>query len=138
MAFLYSPQKDMPLKRHLLCTFFGIIALVILYAFIPKAHHAAQGVILPAKTVLAPISPNDVTLYPNAPAGAKALGLIRVELAFNTLSVEKRDELLAKVKALAASVGANGVVVTVFLPGEGVRKLLTFYGTAVYVPGSKK
>ncbi|MDP1574560.1 MAG: hypothetical protein Q8L78_06480 [Coxiellaceae bacterium] len=104
----------------------------------PSAHYEPQGIILPAKIVRAPTSADDVVIYHQAPFGVKDLGQIRVEFAFKTLNTQVRDDLLAKVKALAASVGANGVVVNVLVPGEGVRQVLSFVGTAVYVSGSKK
>lgn len=93
---------------------------------------------LPAKHVRASISPDAVVIYRQSPLGAQKLGQIRVEFAFQELSEQTRDQLEGKVKALAASVGANGVVVNLFVPGDGVRKVLTFVGTAVYVPGSKQ
>ena len=104
----------------------------------PTAHYAPQGIILPAKVVRAPTSADDVVIYHQAPLSAQDLGQIRVEFAFKALNTDVRDDLLAKVKALAASMGANGVVVTVFVPGDGVRQVLSFVGTAVYVSGSKK
>ena len=104
-------------------------------AFVPRPDYSPHGLVLPAKTVRAPISADQVTIYHQAPPGnLQTLGQIRVEYAFNALNVHTRDVLFAKVKSLAASVGANGVVVTALVPGDNLRKVLTFFGTAIYVP----
>jgi len=126
------------LKRHLTCTLVGVLALFALSVVIPKTHFSPQGIVLPEKITLSPSSPSDIVLYHEQPAHAQVLGRLRVEYAVKSMTDETRNELMKKVNALAASVGANGVVVTLLLPGDGVRKLLIFYGTAIYVPGSKK
>ena len=125
------------MTRHIICTLFGLFALLGLLALTPTPYYAPEGIILPAKVVRTATSPDDVVIYHEAPLSAQDLGQIRLEFAFKTLNTQVRDDLLAKVKALAASVGANGVVVKVFVPGDGVRQVLTFVGTAVHVSGRK-
>lgn len=127
------------MKRVIVCTAAGLAALLALWAFTPKAEYAPQGIILPAKSVRAPSEKTAIVIYHAAPANAQSLGQIRVEYAFETLNADVRDQLFDEIKSLAASVGANGVVIDLLAPGDGVRKVLTFVGTAVYVPkGAKK
>ena len=59
-----------------------------------------------------------VNLYQNAPSGAKDLGTITAESAFDPNGNEQQqiDEMLAYIRGQAANVGANGVVVDIFAP----------------------
>lgn len=130
------------MSRHLICTLVGALALICVLLLTPKSNYVPHGIILPAKTVRAAIDPDQVTLYEHDPVNEQqVLGHISIEMALNQLNEATRDAMLAKIRALAASVGANGVVVNVFVPGDGVRKLLIFMGTAIYASptaGSKK
>ena len=104
----------------------------------PRDHFAAKGILLPAQHVRPAISPNDVVIAEKAlPNNFQELGHIRVELAFKTMNAKTRDELLQKVKSLAASVGANTVVVNMMVPG-GITHMVTFIGTAVYIPSKSE
>lgn len=120
-----------------MCTFVGVLAVLCLLALAPKQTHEPRGIILPAKTVRAPTLADQVVVYQQIPAGhVEELGRIRIEFAYHTLTSETHDAVMNKVKALAASVGANGVVVNLFVPSDGLRRILVFMGDAVYVPSS--
>ncbi len=118
----------------MVCSLIGVLAVVLLLWLIPPQNYEPKGILLPGRLVRAPISPEQVTIYPRALAkNYQVLGEIRVEQGFQTLDDETRDRLLQRVKQMAASVGANGVIVKFLSPDEGVRKVITFVGTAVYV-----
>lgn len=120
--------------RVIICTAAGLCVVLFLLAMTPKATYVPRGMILPAKTVRAPIAANQVTIYEEAPVGSTRLGSVRAEMAFRELDSQTRDQLLDKVKSMAASIGGNGVVVKLLVPSDGVRHVLTLMGTVVYIP----
>lgn len=123
--------------RTLICTVVGLIAVMMLIAFSPTQTPTPKGIILPAKHVRAAISPNSVVIY-SEPLQAKSLklGKIRVELAYQNLNEQTKAIVLQKVKSLAASVGANGVIVDYVLTRDDIGRIVTLMGTAVYVPSA--
>lgn len=124
--------------RTLVCTLAGLLAVVCLVAFAPRQVFTPKGIILPSEHVRAAISPDDVSILKQAPEGNfQTLGQVHVELGFDTLSKQTRDQEFQKVKALAASVGANTVVINLLVPDDGVRHVLTFIGTALYIPSAR-
>jgi len=124
--------------RTTICTLMGVLALLVLFALTPKPVLAPKGIVLPAQQVRAPISADHVMIYHRAPSATTVtLGQIRVELGFNNQPNEDtKMALFQKIKSLAASVGANGVIVNYLVSNDGIRKMITFIGTAVYVPQS--
>lgn len=124
--------------RSISCTFAGLLAVVFLIALTPRHDFTSKGIVLPAQHIRPAISPDDVTLYHQMPtAHVESLGQVRAELSFHTLNTETQDALFQKVKTLAAGVGANGVVINYLVPDDGVRHMLMFIGTAIYLPRSK-
>lgn len=122
--------------RVMICTVAGLCAVLILLAMTPNASYLPHGMVLPEKNIRAPISVDQVTIYEEAPAGSfKRLGSVRAEIAFSELDSQTRDQLLDKVKSMAASIGGNGVVVKLLVPSDGVRHVLTLMGTIIYIPG---
>ncbi|OGT43304.1 MAG: hypothetical protein A3F13_07595 [Gammaproteobacteria bacterium RIFCSPHIGHO2_12_FULL_40_19] len=123
--------------RVLICTLAGIVAVALLLLFVPIQEFSAKGIILPAKQVRAAISPESVIIYSQTPqANFTRLGEVRAEIEFSVLDATVKDKLFEKVKTMAASVGANGVIINLMLPNNGVRQMLTFIGTAIYAPTS--
>lgn len=119
-----------------ICTAAGLCAVLFLVAMTPTVVYTPRGMVLPAKVVRAPISADQVTIYEEAPAGSvERLGSVRAEMAFSELNSQTRDQLLDKVKSMAASIGGNGVVVKLLVPSDGVRHVLTLMGTIIYIPG---
>ena len=124
--------------RTTVCTLAGLFAVLCVFVFAPHKPFSPYGIILPTEHVRAAISPDDVIIYNNAPIGKiQKLGQVRAELSFYNMSDETRDTLFHKIKTLAASVGANGVVINYMVPDNGVRHMLMFVGTAIYLPRSK-
>lgn len=125
--------------RSISCLLSGLLALFIFLLSTPKEMIAAKGMLLPTLAVRASISPNEVRFYNQAPAVSfKKMGAVRVELKFSTLDLETENKLFEKVKSLAASVGANGVIIDMVVPSEMVGKTLTFVGTAIYIPSATR
>lgn len=121
--------------RVLICTLAGILAVLILIITTPKQEFVAKGILLPAQQVRTPISPERVMIYSQAPQiNFTRLGEVRAEIAFSTLDATTKEKIFEKVKTMAASVGANGVVINLMVPNDGVSHMLTFIGTAIYMP----
>lgn len=124
--------------RTAICILAGMLALLFLFMLTPKHLLLPKGIALPAQTVRASITPDQVTIYHQAPhVNFTRLGDVRVELGFRLLNAQTKDLLLEKVKTLAASLGANGVIVNFAEPYNGIRPIFPFYGTAIYVPPRK-
>lgn len=123
--------------RVLICTLAGVLAVVSLMLFAPKQVFGAKGIVLPAKQVRAASSPESVVIYSQAPqANFIRLGEVRAEIEFSVLDATAKETLFEKVKTMAAGVGANGVIINLMVPNDGVSHMLTFIGTAIYVPTS--
>ena len=121
----------------LICTLAGILAVVCLMLFAPKQTFDAKGIVLPAKEVRAASSPESVVIYSQAPEdNFVRVGEVRAEMAFSILDATTKEKLFEKIKTVAASVGANGVIINLMVPNDGVSHMLTFIGTAIYVPTS--
>jgi hypothetical protein len=121
--------------RTVICTVAGLLAVFAVIAFAPAPLFLPKGIALPAEKVLPAISAEQVTIYQQAPSGhALFLGTVRAEMSFQTLDASVKTRLFQKVKTLAASLGANGVVIDMLVPNDGVRHMLTFIGTAIYTP----
>lgn len=119
--------------RHLICTLIGLIGVVVVVALTPRLSFLPKGMVLPAKTIRKPISASQVMIYREPPSGeVERLGQVRAELAFKVESQSVRDQLIKKIKRMAASIGANGVVVRLFVENDGMKNVLTFIGTAIY------
>lgn len=122
--------------RSIVCIIAGALSVTFLLFFVPAKTFLPKGIALPAKIIHAPISPESVIIYHSAPNDIKqSLGKISVEQGFDVDTDAARALLFQKVKQLAAEMGANGVVINYFSPGqgEGMGKVFSFMGTAVYV-----
>jgi hypothetical protein len=123
--------------RAWVCTIVAALALFVLIGFTPKQVFLPKGIVLPAEKVFPAISADSVTIYTQAPdVSMTRLGMVRAEVEFNTLTPQTKEQLFQKVKTMAASIGANGVVINLLVPDDRVRHMLTFIGTAVYIPAS--
>lgn len=121
--------------RVLICTVAGLLAVALLIVFVPQQPLLPKGMVLPAQKTRAAISPDQVTIYSQAPAGDfTRLGDISIEQGFTVLNEQTKALLMQKVKELAAQIGANGVIVTMLMPNDGLRQMLVFRGAAIYVP----
>lgn len=137
-SFLDVDRRNFSLNaRVTICTLAGILAVLILLILTPKQEFAAKGILLPAKQVRAQISPENVVIYSEMPqTNFMRLGELRAEIEFSALDATVKEKLFEKVKTMAASVGANGVIINLMVPNDGVSHMLTFIGTAIYIPTS--
>ena len=132
-------ELEKPVARTTICTLAGIVAVALLLLLTPSHPFAAKGIVLPAATIPAPIAADLVTIYDNVPDfHFRRMGQVRAELAFDQETPETRAQLIATVKSLAASVGANGVVVHLFVANNSLSNTLSFVGTAIAVSKGKK
>jgi hypothetical protein len=99
----------------------NIVYLLVAFGVVLAVNWVAQGeanppvgIILPAKTTYPPQDPQAVLVHDVRPLGAKNLGLVRVEMHVESFSEAKKAQTIAYAKQLAASVGANGIVLQVF------------------------
>lgn len=121
--------------RVLICTLLAFIAVGTVFLLVPTQEFSPKGILLPGEKVFPPISADQVTIYEQAPqAHAIQLGVVRVEVEFHTLNEHTKKILFQKVKEMAATVGSNSVIITMLVPDDGVRHMLTFIGNAVYIP----
>ncbi len=124
--------------RVLICTVLALLSVCAVFLLAPTQDFSPKGILLPAEKVFPPISADQVTIYTQAPqAHVTQLGVVRVEVEFHTLNEQTKEMLFQKVKEMAATVGANGVIVTMLVPDDGVRHMLTFIGNAVFVPSKR-
>ena len=97
--------------RQGMTAFAGVVVVSIICLLAPGEHFVAQGVLLPAKKTLSPVSPDSVRVVNNVVYPYQVLGIINVEKQFSP----QRQQLdvkaiLTKARQLAATVGANAVV----------------------------
>ena len=87
-----------------------------LWALEPAAIYKPTGIVLPLAAPKAPIASDNVKLYANAPTGSyHALGLVRIALHYTQApTTQGENAVQAKAKQLAASIGANGIIVHAF------------------------
>lgn len=104
----------MSLKTHTwLSVGIGFLVIIILFFFVPRQTFAPKGIVLPTLKARSATSPANVQFYPSYPASYQVLGHISIELHFKQRQKSAVAEamILKKAKALAAKVGANGLVV---------------------------
>ncbi len=109
-----------------------VLALLVVLAmmhFIPKPAFAPHGIILPAKVIKAPISPNQVRIYRALPAEYQKLGRITIEMHAARGANQRVDQarMVVKAQSLAATVGANGMVFNLMYGGGQEGAALNSY-----------
>jgi len=128
-----STKDDILNSRTLVCTVVGLLAVGLLLLLTPSQHFLPKGIALPAKTTLPATSAKQITIYLRPPAGHFVkVGQVRAEMHFNTLNPKMKKKLFDQVKSLAATLGANGVIIRLLEPDDGVRHMITFMGMAIH------
>lgn len=121
----------------------GLIAVAIVMFFMPKANYQPAGLILPAQKTMPASKPADINFYSGAPATAQNLGSVRVTMHYSPEDQKAAQKaVMNKVRELAASVGANAVVVKIFghtLPNvtPAAQAMYQFRGEAVFIPNKQ-
>ena len=119
--------------RVLVCTLAGLLGVILLLVFSPSSPCTPKGIALPAKKTLTEASRDTVVVYKQAPqSNFTIVGMVNAQIKFNTLNVQTEEALFQKVKTLAATLGANGVIVRALVPDNSIGHRLIFYRTAIY------
>lgn len=129
------------LTRTLISSVIGILVILLVIASLPKYDYKPQGLLLPAKIAQkTPLTPDQVSLYPAAPIGAKVLGMIQIERHFSLDNTQAaQDEIINKAKELAASAGANGVYIRFIAHSTpnvtpSAQSIYKIWAYAIYTP----
>ena len=123
--------------QQLIALVIAIAAVIVLLIFVPRQHYHPVGIVLPAQTVRAATSPDDVSVYQKMPLMADKLGYISIEMHASSAARRQQDQLamINKAKALAATVGANAVVFNIGYGASPEGQALSYYylmGYAIY------
>lgn len=90
----------------------GIAVMLIIYSLAPGLITQPHGVVLPSAHALPATTATDVQILPSMSAQYKHLGFIRVQLNYTKPSFRQAStQLINYAKKLAATVGANGLVI---------------------------
>lgn len=114
-----------------ICTYFALDWASPHQAYMPK------GTILmdPGVEMRQSIEPGDVRILPFLPASAEEAGWINIKKSIDGPGA--RQEVLEKARELAASVGANGIIVQGEGPSQqmlpGTNPFYIFFGRAIFV-----
>lgn len=126
-------------RRSYLALMIALAVVVIIYFLIPSIPDEPRGILLPTTKAMSAASPDQVTFYNSSLGYAyKKLGYINVQYHSVSPSPSSEEVLANYVKQLAATVGGNGVVISLFghtLPGEVSRAQASyvFRGEVVYI-----
>ena len=121
--------------RATICTLGGLVVIALILAFTPRPIVTAKGNALPAEKIFPAVSAKNVMIYAQAPQSHyTTVGTVNAEIKFKTVTVQTKEALFQKVKSLAATLGANGVIMNMLVPDDGMEHMLAFYGTAIYTP----
>jgi len=122
----------------------GLFALLIIWICAPDFPPVARGLVLPTVHHLPASSAKKVMIYAQLPALAEKLGRVRVRMHYLP-NHDFTKPVLAKARELAATVGANGLVIAKFghftpskLEGGSAAAAYTLTGDAIYVNPSLK
>ncbi len=125
--------------RTIIATLAGLIVVTLIISLTPRMTFTTKGNALPAEKIFPATSADNVKIYNQAPqSNYTILGTVNAEIKFNTAVTDKTKEaLFQKVKSLAASLGADGVITNMLVPDNGIAHMLYFNGVAIYTARSK-
>ncbi len=133
-------QREEGGKRSIIAAVIAAVVVVAVYLSAPVMPIVPQGIVLPINKTLPPVSPTQVTFYTAntvMPMAYERVGYINVQLHSQSPSEPSELQLKHYIQQLAANVGANGIVVTLFghtLPNQvpTSQASYVFRGTAIY------
>lgn len=110
--------------RTLIAVIIATLAVLSLYALVPFHPDKPSGVFLPAGRELAPTFPDQISVFNrmNAPLVYQRLGYINVQYHPSGTSTQAQEQLLHRIKVLAAKAGANGVIITLYIMPDQVNE----------------
>jgi len=126
-------------KRSIISAVIAVIIVAFIYFLVPATQITPQGILLPVKNVLSALPPQQVVFYDkdNLPLAYQKIGYLNVQFHSQSVTTQSEKQLEAYVRQMAASAGANGVVVYLFghtLLGQvpASQASYVFRGLAVY------
>lgn len=125
--------------RTIIATLAGLLVVILIILVTPRMSFTAKGNALPAEKIFPATSADNVKIYNQAPQTYfTTLGTINAEIKFDTAVTDQtKAALFQKVKSLGATLGANGVIINILAPDNGVAHMLYFNGVAIYTARSK-
>jgi hypothetical protein len=113
------------------------IAVVLLVWATPSHPFKPKGIILPAAKVRKPTAASAVAIFMNPPQNSQKLGTIQIEMHYGSKSRVAEKAIMQFARRLAATVGANGIVIKRFghtITGSvpAAQAMYAFTGEAIY------
>ena len=103
-------------KRNVIAVLVAFIVVFVIYLLVPPYHAKPEGILLPTALPQFPIPPEAVIFYSTLTVlyGYQILGHVNVQFYSKGPSSKEEVCLQEYVRKMAARVGANGVIVTLF------------------------
>ena len=98
--------------RTILTAVLAAIVVWIMYLYTPAAVYLPHGLALPAKQVFSPTDPNAVQVVQGIATPYQEVGMVSIEMQY-VPATSKQDvaHIIQKARQLAASIGANAIIV---------------------------
>jgi len=107
-----------------------IVAISLLAALL----ECATGSVIVTGKARAAISPSEVTIYLEPPSQYETIGLVEASSEVELSSQAAQDRTINELKAQAAKIGANGVIL--LSSGEKTGDMVGFYSGGVFYAGA--
>jgi len=103
------------IKRLWISVSIGCIAVIVLIWAAPSPPYQARGVLLPAKQAKKASTPDaSIVRLQNRPTGSTLLGYVHIERHYSANNQQAQQQIWQLAQRLAATVGANAVVIRRF------------------------
>lgn len=125
-------------KRSVIAMLIALMVVAVICLSMPsRLPPKPMGILLPTALPRNPISIDQVSFYDilSAPRSYQNLGSINVQYHAKRLTLEGEQCLKKYIMQMAAQIGANGVIVTLFghtVPEGSVMSSYFFQGIAIY------
>ncbi|WP_267256762.1 hypothetical protein [Coxiella endosymbiont of Ornithodoros maritimus] len=126
-------------KSSIVAVLIGLMVLIAIYLMVPSHPAEPQGILLPTASPQTPVPADQVSLYSTitAPYVYQRLGNINLQFYSKKPTPEGEARIQKYVREMAARVGANGVIVSLFghtMPDavRGAMSSYVFRGVAIY------
>ena len=119
-------------KRSTIAVLSALAVVVVIYLLVPSYSAEPMGILLPATSPKTPISVDQVSFYGTltAPYNYQNLGSINMQYYSRELTSKGETRLKQCVMKMAAQVGANGIIVTLFghtMLDSTIRSIMSSY-----------
>ena len=131
--------REETVKRNIIAVLAASVVIIVIYLLVPSYLAKPMGILLPAALPRASISVDQISFYDKltAPYNYQNLGNINVQYYSRKLTLEEETYLKKCVMRIAAGVGANGIIITLFghtVPdaASSIMSSYIFQGIAIY------